>query len=46
MNLKISFSLPPDHSKFWGSSDLHPVICYHHGALVFYFFDDMYRISD
>ena len=28
MNLKISFSLPPDHSKFWGSSDLHPVICY------------------
>ncbi|HHR3299796.1 TPA: hypothetical protein ACS4NI_005496, partial [Klebsiella pneumoniae] len=40
MNLKISFSLPPDHSKFWRSSDPLPVICYipTTGALVFLFF--------
>lgn len=50
MNLKISFSLPPDHSKFWRSSDPLPVICYipTTGALVFFYFyfDDMYKISD
>ena len=40
MNLKISFSLPPDHSKFWRSSDPLPVICYipTTGALVFFIF--------